>query len=88
MSVGSGMGIPVSAKHIFLKPGAKERSNSEVLHVIDLVSKVVEKEEENVLVDSNGTKLYLKEGAPRNPHSSPLQFPSGLGRQSAFSISY
>ena len=48
MSVDSGMGIPVSANHIFLKPGAKERSKSEVLHVIDLVSKVVEKRKKKI----------------------------------------
>ena len=87
VSVDSGMGIPVSANHIFLKPGAKERSKSEVLLVIDFVSKVVENEDEKVLVDSNGTKLYLK-GGPRDPHSSLFRFPSGLRHQSAFSVSY
>ena len=76
-SVDSGMGIPVSANHISLKPGAKECSKSEALHVIDFVSKAVEKEEK-VLVDSNGTKLYLK-GCPKKPTLESITVPQWVG---------
>ena len=57
---------------------SKERRKSEVLRVIDFESKVVEKEEEKVLVDSNGTELYLK-GCPKKPKLESITIPQWVG---------
>ena len=57
----------VSSLDMLLKPGAKDRSKCEVLRVTDFVNKLVQKEEDKILVDSQGTKLYIK-GGPKSHH--------------------
>ena len=52
----------VSSLDMLLKPGAKDRSKCEVLRVTNFVNKLVQKEEDKILVDSQGTKLYIKGG--------------------------
>ena len=56
----------VSSLDMLLKPGAKDRSkcDCEVLRVTDFVNKLVQKEDDKILVDSQGAKLYV-EGGPK-----------------------
>ena len=64
----------VSSLDMLLKPGAKDRSKCEVLRVTDFVNKLVQKEEDKIIVDSQGTKLYIK-GGPKKPSLEALTVP-------------
>ena len=63
-----------SSLDMLLKPGAKDRTKCEVLRVTDFVNKLVQKEEDKILVDSQGTKLYIK-GGPKKPSPEALTVP-------------
>ena len=54
--------MPIEAVELYLKPGAKERGKIEVLKIIDFVDQIVEKEEEQLLLDNGTNKLFLKGG--------------------------
>ena len=64
----------VSSLDMLLKPGAKERSKCEVLRVTDFVNKLVQKEEDKILVDSQGTNPYIK-GVYKKPSLEALTVP-------------
>ena len=64
-AVGIGNANPYATKltqpaQLYLKPGAKERGKVEVLKIVDFLDWAVSKEEDKMLIDSQGTKLYLK----------------------------
>ena len=57
--------MPIEAVELYLQPGAKERGKIEVLKIIDFVDQIVEKEEEQLLLDNGTNKLFLKGGQRR-----------------------
>ena len=54
--------FPNEAAERFLKPGGKERGKTEILKIIDFVNQIVQKEEEQILLDNGNNKLFLKGG--------------------------
>ena len=64
----------MSSLDMLLKPWAKDRSKCEVLRVTNFVNKLIQKEEDKILVDSQGTKLYIK-GGPKKPSLEALTVP-------------
>ena len=45
---------------LYLRPGAQERGKLEVLHIVDFITKIIAKEDDKLLIDNGGNKLFLK----------------------------
>ena len=51
---------------LYLRPGTQECGKLEVLHIVDFITKIVAKEEDKLLIDNGGNKLFVKSG-PTKP---------------------
>ena len=58
--------IPIEAAELYLKPGARERSKTKILKIVDFIEQIVEKDEEQPLLDNGTKKLFLK-GCTKKP---------------------
>ena len=51
---------------LYLRPGTQECGKLKVLRIVDFIMKIVAKEEDKLLIDNGGNKLFLKSG-PTKP---------------------
>ena len=50
--------MPIEAAELYLKPGARESAKTEVLKIVDFIEQIVEKDEEQLLLDKGTNKLF------------------------------